>query len=58
MWELEATTALARLWLRRGRGAAAYRRLHRLYAQFNEGLDTPPLRAARALLDRLDGGAA
>jgi adenylate cyclase len=56
MWELEATTALARLWLRRGRSAAAYRRLHSVYAWFTTGRDTPPLRAAHALLNRLDGG--
>jgi predicted ATPase len=50
---LRATTSLARLW----RDQAKYREAHDLlalmYDSFTEGLDTPVLQNAKALLDQL-----
>ena len=51
MFELRATTSLARLWLRQGRSVEARRVLARAYGWFSEGLDMPDLKNARALLD-------
>jgi predicted ATPase len=51
--ELRAAIALARLWLERGRRQEAQDLLAPLYASFLEGLQSPDLRTAAALLDRL-----
>jgi class 3 adenylate cyclase/predicted ATPase len=52
-WELRATTSLARLWRRQGKRGEAHDLLAPVYGWFTEGLDTPDLREARALLDEL-----
>lgn len=51
MWELRATTSLARLWQQTGRGQKARPMLAGLYHRFTEGFDTPDLQAARMLLE-------
>jgi DNA-binding SARP family transcriptional activator len=51
LFELRATTSLARLWLKRGRAVEAKRVLARAYGWFSEGLDMPDLKKAQALLD-------
>ncbi|MBI1260004.1 MAG: AAA family ATPase [Chloroflexi bacterium] len=51
--ELRAATSLARLWSANARNEAAKRLLLPVYNQFTEGIDTPDLWAARALLDDL-----
>jgi DNA-binding SARP family transcriptional activator len=51
MFELRATTRLARLWQGRGGTTEARRLLTRLYGWFSEGFETPDLRGAQALLD-------
>ena len=48
--ELRAATSLARLWSTQGRGLDAERLLTPIYQVFDEGLDTPDLQDARALL--------
>jgi predicted ATPase len=48
--ELRAATGLAALSVQTGRPTEAQRLLAPMYAWFTEGLDTPDLRAARALL--------
>jgi DNA-binding SARP family transcriptional activator len=48
--ELRAATSLAHLWRRRGADDRGRRLLAPLYASFEEGHDTPDLRAAAALL--------
>jgi predicted ATPase/class 3 adenylate cyclase len=53
MWELRASTCLARLWLDQGKPAAARELLVPIYGWFTEGFDTPDLREAKALLDEL-----
>jgi predicted ATPase/DNA-binding SARP family transcriptional activator/class 3 adenylate cyclase len=52
-WELRAATSMARLWQRQGRTEEARALLRGIYGWFTEGLDTPDLREARALLDAL-----
>ena len=52
-WELRATTSLSRLLRAGGRSDEARRLLANIYDWFSEGLDTPDLRAARALLGEL-----
>lgn len=52
-WELRATTSLCRLWQRQGRREDAREKLAEIYAWFGEGLDTPDLSDARALLQSL-----
>ncbi len=49
-WELPAATSLARLWFDRGRRDEARELLAPVYEWFTEGLDTPDLKAAKALL--------
>lgn len=49
---LQAATSLAGLWLDAGRGDDARALLAPRYAAFTEGLDTPDLQSARALLER------
>jgi DNA-binding SARP family transcriptional activator/predicted ATPase len=51
--ELRATMSLARWWRAQGRANEARERLSKLYAWFTEGLDTPDLQAAHALLAQL-----
>jgi predicted ATPase len=53
LWELRASTSLARLWFDHGRQEQAHELLAPTYGCFVEGLDTPDLRDARALLDAL-----
>jgi predicted ATPase len=48
--ELRAACALARLWAASGRGVEAKDLLAPVYSSFTEGLETPDLQAARALL--------
>jgi class 3 adenylate cyclase/predicted ATPase len=52
-WELRASCDLARLWQRRGRGKDALELLRSIHGQFTEGLETPDLKAAEALMERL-----
>ncbi len=51
--ELRVATELARLWRNQGRGAEARSLLAPVYEWFSEGLDTPLLQNAKALLDEL-----
>jgi len=53
VWELRAATSLARLWHVQGRRAEAHDLLAPVYGWFTEGLDTPDLKEAKALLDEL-----
>jgi predicted protein tyrosine phosphatase len=53
-YELRATTSLARLLAKKGNRNEARTMLAKIYAQFTEGLDTPDLKEARALLDNLN----
>ena len=50
LWELRAATRLARLWREQGRPGEAHDLLSSLYGEFTEGLGTPDLQAARAML--------
>jgi predicted ATPase len=49
--ELRAALSLGRLWQGQGKHAAAQQLLVEIYGWFTEGLDTPDLQAARALLE-------
>jgi predicted ATPase len=51
--ELRATTGLARLWRDGGRRSEAHDQLAAIYGWFTEGLDTPDLVEAKALLATL-----
>jgi predicted ATPase len=51
--ELRATTSLARLLARQGRGDDAHAMLAEIYGWFTEGFDTADLKEAKALLDEL-----
>jgi predicted ATPase len=51
-WELRAATSLARLWYDQGRSSKALNLLASVYGWFNEGLGTPDLMRAKALLDQ------
>jgi predicted ATPase len=51
--ELRAAVSLADLWRERGRRNEAYDLVAPLYGWFSEGLQSPDLRAAAALLDQL-----
>jgi predicted ATPase len=53
LWELRATTSLARLRRDQGRRAEAHDLLARIHGWFSEGFDTPDLKEAGALLDEL-----
>jgi predicted ATPase len=53
LWELRATTSLARLWADGGKRAEASSLLVPVYGWFTEGFDSPDLRDAKALLDEL-----
>jgi predicted ATPase len=52
-WELRSSTTLAELLAERGQRDDARRLLEPIYDWFTEGLETPDLKAARALLDEL-----
>jgi class 3 adenylate cyclase/tetratricopeptide (TPR) repeat protein len=52
-FELRASTSLARLWRKQGRQAEACDLLVPVYNWFTEGFDTPLLKDAKALLDKL-----
>jgi predicted ATPase len=52
-WELRAATSLARLWRDQGKRRQAHDLLAPVYGWFTEGLDTPVLQEAKALLDEL-----
>jgi tetratricopeptide (TPR) repeat protein len=52
-WELRAATSLARLWQQQDKCRDAYALLAPIYNWFTEGLDTPDLKDANALLDEL-----
>jgi class 3 adenylate cyclase/predicted ATPase len=53
-FKLRAATSLGRLWRDQSRHEEAHNLLSRVYDQFTEGLDTPDLKDARALLDNLE----
>jgi predicted ATPase len=53
LWELRASTSLARLRCDQGRRAAARDLLAPVYGWFTEGFATPDLKEAKALLDEL-----
>jgi len=53
MWELRASTSLARLWSDQGKRARARDLLAPVYSWFIEGFETPDLKAAKTLLDAL-----
>jgi predicted ATPase len=55
LWEVRAATSLARLWRDRGRRNQARDLLAPVYAWFTEGLDTPVLKEARTVLEKLAG---
>jgi predicted ATPase len=50
LFELRATTSLARLWHKQGRSVESRQALAQICGWFIEGLDTPDLKEARALL--------
>jgi class 3 adenylate cyclase/tetratricopeptide (TPR) repeat protein len=52
-WELRASVGLARLWRDQGKRTESLELLEPIYGWFTEGLDTPVLMEARALLDQL-----
>ncbi|HEY45427.1 MAG TPA: AAA family ATPase [Anaerolineae bacterium] len=54
LFELRATTDLARLWCEHGREKKALKRLGEIYGGISEGLDTPDLREAGVLLEELN----
>jgi len=53
MLELRAANGLARLWQTPGKKREAYQALAKVYRWFTEGSDTPDLKEARSLLDKL-----
>ncbi len=53
--ELRAAKELAALWIEQGRRDEALALLAPIHAWFTEGLDTPDLKEAKALLDQLQG---
>ena len=52
-WKSASATSLARLWCSQGRTTDARDLLSPVYDWFTEGLDTPDLTDAKALLDEL-----
>jgi predicted ATPase len=52
-WELRAAMNLAQLWSEGNRRADALALLRPVYERFNEGFETPDLKAARLLLEKL-----
>jgi DNA-binding winged helix-turn-helix (wHTH) protein/tetratricopeptide (TPR) repeat protein len=53
LWELRASTSLARLWRDQGKRTEARDLLAPVYGWFTEGFDTSDLKEAKALLDEL-----
>jgi class 3 adenylate cyclase/predicted ATPase len=53
LWELRASTSLARLWRDQGKRTEARDLLAPIYNWFTEGFDTPDLKEAKALLEEL-----
>ena len=53
LFELRASTSLARLWRDQGRRKEARALLAPIYGWFTEGFDAPDLKEAKALLDEL-----
>jgi class 3 adenylate cyclase/predicted ATPase len=51
--ELRAAVSLSRLWQRQGKKADAFGLLSKIYNWFEEGFDTPDLKAAKVLLEEL-----
>src|SRR5262249_2201297 len=56
LWELRATTSLARLLAGQQRQAEARELLANVYSWFTEGFKTSDLKDAKALVDELGGG--
>jgi predicted ATPase len=54
LWELRAAMSLARLWRDQGKRAEARDLLAPVYGWFTEGVGTPDLKEAKALLEALD----
>ena len=54
IWELRASTSLARLWRDQGKRVEARDLLGSAYHWFTEGFETSPLQDAQALLEELD----
>ena len=52
LFELRATSSLAKLWLKQGRSAESRELLARAHGWFTEGIELPDLKNAQALLDR------
>jgi predicted ATPase/DNA-binding winged helix-turn-helix (wHTH) protein len=52
-WELRASLSFARVRANQGRGGEARQLVAQVYDRFTESLETPDLRAAKALLDEL-----
>jgi len=52
-WELRASVSLGGLWRDQGKRTEARELLVPIYGWFTEGLDTPVLKEAKALLDEL-----
>jgi predicted ATPase len=53
LFQLRASTSLARLWRDQGRQTQAHDLLAPIYGWFTEGFDAPDLKEAKALLDEL-----
>jgi len=53
LFEIDAAVRLARLWRDQGKRTEAHDLLAPIYSWFTEGLDTPVLKEAKALLDKL-----
>jgi class 3 adenylate cyclase/predicted ATPase len=53
LWELRASTCLARMWREQGKRTAARELLAPVFGSFTEGFDTLDLKEAKALLDVL-----
>ena len=51
LFQLRASTSLARLWRDQGRRVEAHDLLSPIYSWFTEGFDAPDLKDAKALLD-------
>jgi predicted ATPase len=51
--ELRATTSLARVWSESGKSVEAHDLLAAVYGRFTEGFDTPDMKQAKVLLDKL-----
>jgi predicted ATPase len=55
LWELRATTSLARLWTEENRGGEAHDLLAALYSKFTEGFATSDLQLAQRVLCKTGG---